>query len=119
VLAAEHLLRLACIHLRGQIVERSSEVIGDRFPGSGPLDQNGKVIDARAERVAEGLILFEPAPPLQQLLRTLLVLPEVRIRDALFYLREFVGVAGGVKDSSAGRRRGGRDLRTCGAVRRC
>jgi hypothetical protein len=118
VLAAEHLFRFAGVDLRGEIVERPDEVVADGLTGFRPFDEDGEIVDLRAQRLAQRAIFVEPAAALQQLLRGLLVLPEVRIGDSLFYFREFVGGTGGVKDSSAGRRRGARDPRTCEAVRR-
>ena len=46
VLAAEHLLGLAGVDLRRQLVERAPEVVGDRLPRFGPFDQD--VQDRRA-----------------------------------------------------------------------
>jgi len=117
VLAAEHLLGLARVHLGGQVVEGAAEVVGDRLPRCGPLDQYREIVDAALQTVAEVAILFEAAPPLQELLRRRLILPEVRIRDAGFDECEFVRRLCGVKDSSAGRWRGAPDLRACEAVR--
>ena len=119
MLTAEHLLRLSRVDLRAKIVERFGEVFGHRLPGPGPLREHGQVVDPRAQRLAQGAIVLEPPPSLEQRLRRFLILPEIRLRDALFYFGEFVGGACGVKDSSAGRERGARDPRTCEAVRRC
>jgi hypothetical protein len=63
------------------------------------------------------VVLFEAATALQQLLRRRLIFPEVRRTDPFFYFLEFIGGTGGVKDSSAGRRRDARDPDTCEAVR--
>jgi hypothetical protein len=118
VLAAEHLLRLAGIHRGRQVVEAASQIVSDRLACFRPLDENGQIVGATAERFAEIAILFQAAPALQEFLRRGLILPEVRIRDAFFYRREFFGVARGVKDSSAGRMRGEPSPDTCEAVRR-
>jgi hypothetical protein len=42
VLAAEHLLRLAGLDRRRQLVEPAPEIVGDRFTGLRPLDQDGE-----------------------------------------------------------------------------
>jgi hypothetical protein len=117
VLAAEHLLGLAGVDLRGEIVEGAAEVIGDRLPGLGPLDENGEVFQPLAQRLAEVVVLFEPAAALQQFLRRSLVLPEVRRRNAFFDGLQLAGGMCGVKGSSAGRRRDAPDPDTCEAVR--
>jgi hypothetical protein len=118
VLAAEHFLRLAGIDLDREIVERPSQIVHDRLSRLGPFGQHREVVDPLAQGLAEIPILFDPAPPLQQLLRSGLVLPEIRRGDAVFYFPEFIRRAGGVKDSSAGPSRGGSDPRTCEAVHR-
>ncbi len=117
VLAAEHLLGLAGVDLRRQVVERAGEVVGDRLPCLGPFDQDGEILGAAPQRIAEIAILLEAPAALQQLLRRRLVLPEVRIGDARLDCREFFGGLGGVKDSSAGRWRGAPDRHACEAVR--
>jgi hypothetical protein len=117
VLAAEHLLGLAGVDLRGQIIERPGQIVGHRLSRFCPLDQDREIVGAALQPLAEIAILFEPATALQQLLRRRLILPEVRIGDARFDEREFVRRLGGVKDSSAGRWRGAPGLRACEAVR--
>jgi hypothetical protein len=117
VLAAEHLLRLAGVDLRGEIVERAREVVLDGLAGFGPLDEHGQIVGTPLQRRREVAVLFQPAPALQDLLRTGLVLPEVRGGDLRFYSRELFGGMCGVKDSSAGRWRGAPGPRTCEADR--
>jgi hypothetical protein len=116
VLAAEHLLRLARVDLARQVVETGGEVVADGFARFGPLGEHGKVVDAPLQRLAQRDVVFEAAPPLQQLLRGGLVLPEVRFADALLDFLQFVGRAGGVKDSSADRPRVLRGPDTAGAA---
>jgi hypothetical protein len=118
VLAAEHLLGLARFDLGAELVEPLGEIVEHRLAGLRPLDQDGEIVHAALERVAQLGVVFEPAPALQQLLRRGLVLPEIRLRDLLLYLGEFVVRAGGVKDSSADRMRAWRDPDTGGAARR-
>jgi hypothetical protein len=118
VLAAEHLLGLAGVHFLCQLVEPPREIIRHGLPLLRPLDENVQILGAAAQRVAQRLILFEAAATLEQLLRGGLILPEIRVGDALFDPRQFVGGAGGVKDSSAGRTRGASGPRICGAVPR-
>jgi hypothetical protein len=117
VLAAEHLLRLAGVDARRQVVERPCEVLLDGLPRLCPLDEDGEVIGTLLQRAREIAILFEPAAPLQDLLRTRLVLPEIGRGDLCFYFRELFGGICGVKDSFAGRRRGAPGPRTCEAGR--
>jgi len=118
VFSAEHLLGLAGIDLGRELVERSTQVVDDRLPGFRPLGEYCQIVGAPPQRVAELPVVLEPAPSLKQLLRRPLVLPEVRLRDALFYVGKFFCRAGGVKDSSAGRSRGARVPDTCEAARR-
>ena len=95
VLAAEHLLGLAGVDDARQLVEAAREILGDRLPGFGPFDEHGEIVGATSQRFAEIAVLLEPAPPLEQLLRGGLILPEVRIGDALFYRCEFFVRGGG------------------------
>jgi hypothetical protein len=117
VLAAEHLLRLAGVDLRGEIVERARELLGNGLSGLNPLDEDVQVLGAAQQRGAELAVLLEAAAPLQQLLRGGLILPEVRSADALLYAGQFFSGACGVKDSSAGQRRGGPGPDVCEAAR--
>jgi hypothetical protein len=118
VLAAEHLLRLAGFDFADQFVEAASEILGDRLPRLRPFDEDGEILDAPAQRLAQVPILLEAAAALQQLLRPGLVLPEIRIGNAQLYPGELVGGTRGVKDSSADRPRAWRGPDTGGAARR-
>jgi hypothetical protein len=117
VFATEHLLGFAGVDFLREVVQPSREIVGNGLAGLGPLHQYGEIVRTAAERVAELLVVLEAAPALQELLRGGLVLPEVRVGDAFFYLREFVGGTGGVKDDSADRMRGGPNPDTGGAAR--
>jgi hypothetical protein len=90
VLAAQHLLRFAFVHLGGEFVQAAGEVFDDGFARSGPLHEHGEIFDAALERVTEIEVVLEPAAALEQLLRRLLVFPEVGFRYALFDRREFL-----------------------------
>jgi hypothetical protein len=105
VLAAEHFLDLARLDLRGEARQPLLELVADRFPGLSPFDEDGEIVRAALERQAEVPILLEAAAPLEQLLRGGLVFPEVRLADLRLYGSELGFELGGVKDSSAGRRR--------------
>ena len=118
VLAAEHFLGLAGIDFSAEVVERARELVQDGLSRLRPLDQHGEIVDATLERVAHRAVVFEPPTPLQQLLRGRLILPEIRVADALFYFCEFFRGPRGVKDSSAARRLASRDPGSGGAVRR-
>jgi hypothetical protein len=117
VLAAQHLLCFGGLDFVSEFIEAARQIIGDRFARLCPLDQHGEVVSAAPQRVGQPLIVLEPAAPLQQFLRGRLVLPEVRVRNALFDFREFFRGSRGVKDSSAGRKRAWRDPGTGGAAR--
>jgi hypothetical protein len=106
VLATEHLLRLAGVDLVFQFVERFREIVEHRLAGFGPLGEHSEVVDPPPERFAQVTVLLQAAAALEQLLRRLLVFPEVGVRYTRFDLGEFVCRAGGVKDSSAGPSRG-------------
>jgi hypothetical protein len=118
VLAAEHLLRLAGIDGGREIVETLGQIFGNWLSGFRPFNKDGKVVGSSSQRLAEVAVFLQPASTLKQFLRRRLILPEIRIRDALFYCGELVCGAGRVKDSSAGRMRGGPDPDTCEADRR-
>src|SRR6188508_15939 len=118
VFAPQHLLRLASIDRRRKVVEALGEVVSHRLAGFGPLDQHREILGSSSQRLTEIAILLQPSTTLKQFLRGRLILPEVRIGDALFYRGKFVGAAGSVKDSSAGRMRGESSPDTCEAVRR-
>jgi hypothetical protein len=105
VLAAEHLLDLAGLDLGGEAGQSLLELVADRLPAFGPFDQNGEIVGPTLERQAEIPLLFEAAPPLEELLRGGLVFPEVWFADLCLYGSELGFELGGVKDNSAGRRR--------------
>ena len=53
VLAAEHLLGLAGVDFRRQIVEAAREIVGDRLARLRPLDQHAEILGAASQRLAE------------------------------------------------------------------
>jgi hypothetical protein len=107
VLAAEHLLDLAGLDFLVERLESLGELGIDRLPRFGPLDEDGEIVGALAQRHHQVAVLLEPFAALQDLLRFGLVFPEVgRGRLVLEAGQFFVG-AGGFKDSSADRQRGG------------
>jgi hypothetical protein len=118
VLAAEHLLRFAGVDLRRQLVESAAEISLDWLPCCHPFDQHLQIVKLALERVTQLDVFLQPAAALLDLLRVGLVLPEVGGGGELLYLGELDPGACGVKDSSAGRRRGAPDPRTCEADRR-
>jgi hypothetical protein len=105
VLAAEHLLDLARLDLGGESGQPLLQLVADRLSSLGPLDEDGEIVRPALERLAEVPLLFEPPAPLKQLLRGGLVLPEVRFAYLRFDCGQLGFELGGVKDSSAGRRR--------------
>jgi hypothetical protein len=90
VLAAQHLLGFAGVHHARQVVQPALEIVEHRLAAFGPFDEDAQVVGARAQRLAEVAVLFETAASLQQLLRGRLILPEVGVRNALFYAGEFL-----------------------------
>ncbi len=118
VFAAEHLLGLAGIDFLRQLGKAGREIVEHRFAGLQPLHQHGKIFNPAPERGRQVAILLEPPAALAELLSRCLVFPEIRVGDALLYEGEFFGRAGGVKDSSADRRRGAPGPDICEAVRR-
>jgi hypothetical protein len=117
VLAAEHLLGFTGVDLRGQLIERTAEIVSNRFSRLGPLDEHMEVVEAASERLTQLAIFFEPATALHDFLRLDLILPEIGGGNALFDGGEFGFGAGGVKDGFAGPWRGAPDPRTCEADR--
>jgi hypothetical protein len=117
VFATKHLLRLPGLDLCFEFVERAREILSDRLPRFGPFREDVQVVDSLIERRRQLAILLEPPAALEQFLSGRLILPEVRSRQALFYPCKFVGRLGGVKDGSAGQRRGGPVPDVCGAAR--
>src|SRR4029079_15123456 len=115
---AEHLLGLAGVDFGGELVEPRRQIVGDRLTRLRPLREDGQIVDAPLERIAQRAIPFDRLAPLQDLLRRGLIFPEVGVGDALLYLRELVGSLRGVKDSSADRTRVGSGPGIGGAVRR-
>jgi hypothetical protein len=93
VLAAEHLLGFARIDLRLEVVERAREIVADRLPRLRPFDEDAEIVNASLEAAAQIAVFLETAPPLQELLRPLLVFPEIRVCDALFDAGELVALA--------------------------
>jgi hypothetical protein len=104
VLAAEHLLDLAGVDLGRERIEAPFDVALDLLALLEPLHEHGEVVGPAAQRLDEREVLLEPAAALEDLLGLGLILPEVGRRDFQLEALELVGGAGGLKDSSAGRR---------------
>jgi hypothetical protein len=49
VLAAEHLLGLAGVNLRGEVVQRTAEIVRDGFSGLGPFGEDGEIVQPLAQ----------------------------------------------------------------------
>jgi hypothetical protein len=90
VLAAEHLLGLAGHDLGVEIVEPPGQIGGDVLARLPPLDEDGEIVDAALQRLAERDVGFERFAALQDLLRRRLVFPEVRSGGLLLYFGEGV-----------------------------
>jgi hypothetical protein len=117
VLSAEHLLRFPRLDLLREIVQRARVLVADRLAGFDPFAEDGQVVEPSLEGVSELAIFFEAPAALEQLLRRGLILPEIRSGDALFYPCQFIRGTRGVKDSSAGQRRGAPGPDVCEAAR--
>jgi hypothetical protein len=96
---------LAGVDVGGECNQTGIDLGGDGLSLLRPIDKDGKVIGALAQRRGQRAILFEPPAALQDLLRGGLILPEVRIADAPLEARELVGQPRFVKVPSAARRR--------------
>jgi len=104
VLAAEHLLDLAGLHLAVERVERLRELRVDGLPRLRPLDEHAEVVALLSQRRDEIAVLFETAAALENLLGFRLVAPEIRSGGFGFELGQFLVGTSGFKDSSADRR---------------
>ena len=98
-------------------IEGLTELRVDGFSGRRPLDENREVVALLAERIDEIAILLEPLAALEHLLSFGLVVPEVGSCGARLEPGQFILRAGGFKDNSADRRRGGRGLRIGASTR--
>jgi hypothetical protein len=107
VLPAEHLFDLAGLHFPIEDVEGLRELRVDRLAGLRPLDEHTEIVALLLQRSTEVAVLFEAPAALQDFLRLRLVLPEIRRGGFGFELGQFLIGAGGLKDSSADRRRVG------------
>jgi hypothetical protein len=105
VLAAEHLLDLAGLHLLIERLERLGELGVNRLPRFGPFDENGEVFALLPEREHQIAILFETAPALEDSLRLGLIFPEIGRRRARLEPVQFFVRFGTLKDNSADRQR--------------
>jgi len=105
VLAAEHLLDLAGLHLLVERLEPAGELGVDRLARIGPLDEDGEVVALLLEGQDEVAILLEAAASLLDFLRFSLILPELGRGGAGFEAGQLFVWASGFKDSSADPRR--------------
>jgi hypothetical protein len=118
VLAAEHFLDLAGLHLQIEAFERLRELGIHRLARLGPLDEDGEVVALFLEGQDEIAILLEPAAALQDFLRFGLIFPEVWRGGARLEAVQFFVGAGDLKDSSADRQRVCSDPRNGASTRR-
>ena len=100
VLATEHFLDFASVHLGLEIVETGSEIIGHIFALVRPLDQHRQIVAACAQQFREIEIVLKPTAALQDLLRGRLIVPKIWSRRPLLELANFSLDASRVKDSS-------------------
>jgi hypothetical protein len=102
-LAREHRPDLGGLDVALIGVEALREIGGDVFALAGPVNQHADVVGLAAERRGKRTIFLEPATALKNLLRPVLVFPEIRRRGLGFDLAQFTFEAGFVKGPSAGR----------------
>jgi len=88
---------------RGEIRDDAAQFGRRVFVGLGKLEQDGRILDGSLEPVGFVDGELQAASRLQQLLRLLLVVPQVGIGDALLELGELFALAIGVKETSAAR----------------
>ena len=105
VLAAKHLLDLAGLHLPIEPIERLRELGVHALARLRPLDEDAEVVAFLLEREAQVAILLEPAAALQDFLGFGLVFPEIVGGRTRVQAVQLLLGAGGLKDSSGGRRR--------------
>jgi hypothetical protein len=104
-LAGQHRPNLGRLDVTRVRFERDGELALDRFALLRPVEEHGQIVSLLADRGGQRPILFEAAPPLQNLLRGALILPEVWRRRLRFDLGQFAREAGFVKVPSARLRR--------------
>ena len=119
VLAAEHLLGLGGLDFLLQLVERRA---ARSAPTSSPPRPTRRARRGRRcallQRLAQREVVLDAAPPLHDLLRFGLVVPEVGLGDALLDLGQLLVEAGSLKDASAALRPAGAGLRIAVSGRR-
>jgi hypothetical protein len=81
--AAEHFLDLARLDGGLELVEATDEVGLHVLALTGPFEEHAEVVGAAFQRLTGGLVLFDPAPALQDLLRLGLIFPEIGVGDPL------------------------------------
>jgi hypothetical protein len=104
VLAAQHLLHFARLDEAGERLDAFRQLRLDVLALPGPVDEHAKVVGFRLQRGNQLDVFLDAAAPLEDFLRFDLVVPEAGLRSPGFYLRELVGWAWGLKDSSGDRR---------------
>jgi hypothetical protein len=116
---AEHLLDLAGLDLARQGLESFSQ-LGQRprIALLGPFDEHRQIVAPAAQRCDQLAVFFEPPPPLQELLRLFLILPEIRLGNARFDQAQLLFRPRRFKDSSADRLPVSRDPDNAASVHR-
>jgi hypothetical protein len=111
VLAAEHLLDLAGLHLLIERLEPLCQLGVDRLPRLRPFDEDGKVVALALQRRDELAVLFEAPAALQDFLRFGLIFPEIGRGSARLEAGQFFLRTRRFKDSSGDPPRAWRDPR--------
>jgi hypothetical protein len=101
VLASQDPVRFRGVDLLVEPIEAAREVRGDVLTGRGPLDEDAEIVLLRLQRIDEVDFVLEAPAALEGLLRLGLVLPEIRLGDALLERRDLLARLAGLKDTSA------------------
>jgi len=103
VLAGKQRLGLKLFDHFVEIVEFALQIAGDGLAFTREFEISGNIIGAALEFRLLGDRFLQPPPFAQNALRLLLIVPEIRVSDLLFDLRERAFQTGSVKDTPAGR----------------
>jgi hypothetical protein len=103
-IARQHRANLGRLDVTRERFQTAGQLVPDLLALSRPIEQDGQIVALPAERFGQGLVILEPAPFLEDLLRRALVLPEVGRGDPRFELGQLALESRFVKDPSADRR---------------
>ena len=102
VLAPEHLLNLARVDLRLQLIEPGSQIIRHTLALVGPLDEHVEVLGPSTQGFGKVVVFLQTAAALENLLCRGLIAPEGRSGSLLLEARDLGLYTCSVKDNPAG-----------------